>query len=52
MLQRVVLVWAVCEQCMEFGFLNKPTAIAYDSKLQLLAVGNKAGDIRMYSLRC
>ena len=23
--------------------------MAYDSKLQLLAVGNKAGDIRMYS---
>jgi len=34
---------------MEVGFLNKPTAMAYDSKLQLLAVGNKAGDIRMYS---
>jgi len=37
---------------MEIGFLNKPTAMAYDSKLQLLAVGNKAGDIRMYSFCC
>jgi len=37
---------------MEVGFLNKPTAMAYDSELQLLAIGNKAGDIRMYSFCC
>jgi len=42
------MVSFVVAQCMELGFLNKPTAIAYDNKLQLLAVGNKAGDIRMY----
>lgn len=47
--QCVDLFVGVFVQCMEVGFLNKPTAVAYDGKLQLLAVGNKAGDIRMYS---
>jgi len=37
---------------MELGFLNKPTAMAYDSQLQLLAIGNKVGDMRMYSFCC
>jgi len=42
----------VVVQCMDVGFLNKPTTMAYDSKLQLLVIGNKAGDIRLYSFRC
>jgi len=34
--------------CVEHGFPSKPTAVAYDSILQLLAIGTKAGNIRIY----
>jgi len=35
-------------QCVEHGFPNKPTALAYDPYLRLLAVGTKYGGLRMY----
>jgi len=34
-------------QSVYHGFLAKPTAIAYDPLLDLLAVGNKSGDLRL-----
>jgi hypothetical protein len=33
---------------MQHGFPNKPTAMAYDEKLELLAIGSKSGSIRLY----
>jgi hypothetical protein len=33
---------------MQHGFPNKPTAMAYDEKLELLAIGSKPGGIRLY----
>lgn len=32
----------------EHGFQHKPSAIAYDSKLQLLAIGTRTGTLRVY----
>ena len=34
-------------QCSEHGFPQKPSALAYDPKLSLLAVGTENGDVRM-----
>jgi len=33
---------------LEHGFPSKPSALAYDPKLKLVAVGTKSGAIRMY----
>jgi len=35
-------------QCVEHGFPYKPTALAYDQYLKLLAVGTKYGGLQMY----
>ena len=35
-------------QLLEHGFPSKPSALAYDPKLKLVAVGTKSGAIRMY----
>ena len=35
-------------QCTEHGFPNKSTAMAFDPKLELLAIGTKQGTIKMY----
>jgi len=37
-------------QCSEHGFPQKPSAVAYDSLLSLLAVGTENGDVRMYAV--
>lgn len=34
-------------RCAENGFPNKANAIAYDAKLNLLAIGTKLGYVRM-----
>ena len=39
-------------QCSEHGFPHKPTAVAYDPLLSLLAVGTETGDVRMYVSQC
>ncbi|GFO39278.1 lethal(2) giant larvae protein-like protein [Plakobranchus ocellatus] len=36
------------QKCVEHGFPTKPSAMAYDSKLQLLAIGTKSGVIRVF----
>ncbi|RUS90798.1 hypothetical protein EGW08_001417 [Elysia chlorotica] len=36
------------QKCVEHGFPTKPSAMAYDSKLQLLAIGTKSGVIRIF----
>jgi len=36
-------------QCVEHGFPCKPTALAYEPKLQLLAIGTLTGDLRVYA---
>ncbi|XP_012939800.1 lethal(2) giant larvae protein homolog 1 isoform X2 [Aplysia californica] len=36
------------QKCVEHGFPSKPTAVAYDPKLQLLAVGTKSGAIKIF----
>jgi len=36
-------------QRSEHGFPQKPSAVAYDPALSLLAVGTELGDIRMYA---
>ncbi len=35
-------------QCAVHGFPHKPSALAYDRKLKLLAIGTKTGALRMY----
>ncbi|ELT88587.1 hypothetical protein CAPTEDRAFT_166358 [Capitella teleta] len=35
-------------KCGEHGFPNKPSALAYDPKLRLLAIGTKTGALRVY----
>lgn len=35
-------------KCVEHGFPNKPSALAYDPKLRLLAIGTKTGALRVY----
>ena len=37
-------------QLIEHGFPSKPSALAFDPKLKLLALGTKSGAIRMYPL--
>jgi len=34
-------------KCSEHGFPQKPSALAYDPVLSLLAVGTENGDVRM-----
>lgn len=34
-------------QCVESGFPSKCSAIAYDDRLKLLAVGTKTGQVKM-----
>ncbi|XP_059146629.1 LLGL scribble cell polarity complex component 2-like isoform X2 [Physella acuta] len=36
------------QKCVEHGFPTKPSALAYDPKLQLLAIGTKSGVIKIY----
>ncbi|KAK7501290.1 hypothetical protein BaRGS_00007415 [Batillaria attramentaria] len=36
------------QKCADLGFPSKPSALAYDPKLRLLAVGTKSGAIRVY----
>uniref|UniRef100_A0A8C2G4P0 LLGL scribble cell polarity complex component 1 n=1 Tax=Cyprinus carpio TaxID=7962 RepID=A0A8C2G4P0_CYPCA len=38
-------------QTVEHGFPNQPSALAYDPKLQLMAIGTKSGAIKMYPFR-
>ncbi|XDV12764.1 hypothetical protein PO909_001351 [Leuciscus waleckii] len=33
---------------VEHGFPNQPSALAYDPKLQLMAIGTKSGAIKLY----
>jgi lethal(2) giant larvae protein len=35
------------QKCVEHGFPSKPSAMAYDPKLQLLAIGTKSGAIKI-----
>ncbi|XP_052070138.1 lethal(2) giant larvae protein homolog 1-like isoform X2 [Mytilus californianus] len=35
------------KRCTEHGFINKPACMDYDPKLQLLAIGNKQGYIKI-----
>uniref|UniRef100_A0A8C1M2Z5 LLGL scribble cell polarity complex component 1 n=1 Tax=Cyprinus carpio TaxID=7962 RepID=A0A8C1M2Z5_CYPCA len=35
-------------QTVEHGFPNQPSALAYDPKLQLMAIGTKSGAIKIY----
>lgn len=35
-------------QAVEHGFPNQPSALAYDPKLQLMAIGTKSGAIKVY----
>ncbi len=35
-------------QTVEHGFPNQPSALAYDPKLQLMAIGTKSGAIKVY----
>lgn len=35
-------------QTVEHGFPNQPSALAYDPKLQLMAIGTKSGAIKLY----
>ena len=35
-------------QCADHGFPSKPSAMAYDPKLKLLAIGTKSGVVKMY----
>jgi len=37
-------------QLGEHGFPSKPSSLAYDPKLKLLAIGTKTGAVRMYLL--
>ena len=37
-------------QVLHHGFPTKPSALAYDPKLKLLALGTKNGVLRMYPL--
>ncbi|CAG5134037.1 unnamed protein product [Candidula unifasciata] len=36
------------QKCVDHGFPSKPSALAYDPKLKLLAIGTKSGAIRIY----
>ncbi|XP_055877126.1 lethal(2) giant larvae protein homolog 1 isoform X2 [Biomphalaria glabrata] len=36
------------QKCVEHGFPSKPSALAYDPKLQLLAVGTKSGAVKVF----
>ena len=38
-------------QCADHGFPSKPSAMAYDPKLKLVAIGTKSGVVKMYPLR-
>lgn len=38
-------------QLIEHGFPSKPSALAFDPKLKLLAIGTKSGAIRVYPLQ-
>ncbi|XP_064594981.1 lethal(2) giant larvae protein homolog 1-like isoform X2 [Liolophura sinensis] len=35
-------------KCVEHGFPSKPSALAYDPKLRLLAIGTKTGAVKIY----
>jgi lethal(2) giant larvae protein len=35
-------------KCVEHGFPHKPTALAYDPKLKIAAIGTKSGALRIY----
>lgn len=35
-------------QCVEHGFPNKASAVAYDPELGLLCIGTKTGALKMY----
>ncbi|MED6265528.1 Lethal(2) giant larvae protein 1 [Characodon lateralis] len=35
---------------VEHGFPHQPSALAFDPKLQLMAIGTKSGAIKMYPL--
>lgn len=36
-------------KCMKHGFPHQPSSLAYDSKLKLMAIGNKSGEIKMWA---
>jgi lethal(2) giant larvae protein len=36
------------QKCVDHGFPSKPSALAYDPKLKLLAIGTKSGALRIY----
>ncbi|CAL1538236.1 unnamed protein product [Lymnaea stagnalis] len=36
------------QKCVEHGFPTKPSALAFDPKLQLLAIGTKSGAVKIY----
>ncbi|BFZ18051.1 hypothetical protein BsWGS_21091 [Bradybaena similaris] len=36
------------QKCVDHGFPSKPSALAYDPKLRLLAIGTKSGSLRIY----
>jgi len=35
------------KKCMKHGFPHQPSSLAYDSKLKLMAIGNKSGEIKI-----
>lgn len=43
-------VSSVIFQTVQHGFPHKPSALAWDPKLKLLAIGTKTGTIKMYPL--
>uniref|UniRef100_A0A0B7B939 Lethal giant larvae (Lgl)-like C-terminal domain-containing protein n=1 Tax=Arion vulgaris TaxID=1028688 RepID=A0A0B7B939_9EUPU len=36
------------QKCIDHGFPSKPSAVAYDPKLKLLAIGTKTGALHIY----
>lgn len=43
---------AFITQTVEHGFPHQPSALAFDPKLQLMAIGTKSGAIKVYPFPC
>lgn len=39
-------------QTLQYGFPNKPTALAWDPLLRTMAIGTSTGSIKVYPLTC
>ena len=51
----IINIWMIIAyfhffQCVEHGFPHKPSALAYDPFLKIMAIGTKTGTLKMYPL--